>query len=185
VTLKAELTGGAFDLAILSECLPLTNGSGVGSDDGTYYLSDPSLDRFGDHPGDLHRQATDLLNIWNGIARSLHSIYQPVTLSGGYTDETGAGHVVVAGVTAVARAHVLAVGQVLIDGVPVPSPQPEGSRRASMINAKPLVAEVFRLIGQPDPPDWVDLYKVFEKIEDDVGAIAGPLSAMGVNPCRP
>ena len=53
----------------------------------------------------------------------------------------------------------------LINGAPVPSPPPPGPRYAALASVDADVAEAREIMGRPEAPNWVDLYKVYEIIE--------------------
>jgi hypothetical protein len=58
---------------------------------------------------------------------------------------------------------------VLDNGVPVPEPPPKGPRYVKLAALDPDVADVLRVLGQPGPLDWYDIYKAWEIVEHAVG----------------
>ncbi len=165
--MKAWLEGHNFDLDTLCELFP--DGEPVVAQDasGRYYLESSALETAA---GNVDRDAArTLLKRINGAARAVGHDYQPVELKGHYTKDDGA--TIVTGETAnqVIRAKQRAVAVVLKDGVPVPQPPPKGYRYLRLAEQDPNIADALRILGQPDPLDWYDIYKIFEIVQNAVG----------------
>jgi hypothetical protein len=69
---------------------------------------------------------------------------------------------------------------VLINGQPAASPPPPGPGYAATASADGDVAEALAIMGQPTPPNWVELYKVYEIIEH-TGQLKAAMAATGVS----
>ena len=108
--MKAWLMGHEFDLQYLADLLP-SGSTRVTKEDGDFFLSSVELDDL--LPGAyLHEVAGKLLTRANGLARVQNPGFQPVRLSGRYTDDER-GHAVLGGSSIVIRAHIQASGSVL------------------------------------------------------------------------
>jgi hypothetical protein len=67
------------------------------------------------------------------------------------------------------RARMSAVGEVTRDGVPTSQPAPPALSYLALVASHPHVAEVLDLMGAGmEAPSWVELYKVYEILRDDV-----------------
>lgn len=166
VTVKAWLRGHDFDLRDLVGLLPSGDVRVVKDVDG-YYLTSVEID---DRPEGVpfYEVAPWVLRRVNGLARARNPSFEPVELSGHYTEE-GAVHAVVAAGTVKARARIQAAGIVKgPNGEVVPPPPPEGPDRAQVAASTPAVDEALNIMGQPEALDWTQLYKVFEIVRDDV-----------------
>ncbi len=113
----------------------------------------------------LHEAASRLLAIANGWARASNPGFQPVALTGTYTDGAHV-HLVVVADPIMIRARVEATGIVMRaggHGQPALSTlQPE----RSLPTKNPNIAEALAIMGQV-PFGWQELYKVFEIVRDD------------------
>ncbi|HEY3954611.1 MAG TPA: hypothetical protein VGM53_14655 [Streptosporangiaceae bacterium] len=163
---KAWLDGHQFDLETLSglfrEGDPLV---ALDSPDG-YYLASSALQ---DSNGQLdHAVAEALVKRINGIGRATDQGFRPVRLTGRYTAPDGTTSAVITGLTGEIRLKGK-VGTVLVNGVAVPEPPPKGPRYVKLAEQDPDVADALRILGQPEPLDWYDLYKAWEIVEQAVG----------------
>ncbi|MDQ4032146.1 MAG: hypothetical protein M3332_07740, partial [Actinomycetota bacterium] len=100
----------------------------------------------------------------NGLARAKNSSYRPVSLSGRYQEGDIRHQVVRVVDTAECREQAMPIIP-LINGAPVPSPPLPGPRYAALASVDADVAEVLEIMGRPEAPNWIDLYKVYEIIE--------------------
>jgi len=173
--MKAWLMGHEFDLQYLADLLP-SGSTRVTKEDGDFFLSSVELDDL--LPGAyLHEVAGKLLTRANGLARVQNPGFQPVRLSGRYTDDER-GHAVLGGSSIVIRAHIQASGSVLrSDGEARQPMVPFGPRRLALATSSQNVDEALAVMGQIDPLDWTDLYKVFEIVCDD--ARPGSITRLG------
>ena len=160
---KAWLAGHEFDLAVLAELLQ-SGQVRVTKDDQGYFLSSDELDTL--NPGtELHECASRLLAIANGLARASHPDFQPVSLSGRYSEGDHIHSVVVAD-TIVIRSRVEAVGIVVGAGDQGELAQTKSATGRSLPVSNPNIAEALTIMGQM-PFGWPELYKVFEIVRDD------------------
>lgn len=167
---KAGIDGHLFDLETLSELFSAGDPLVAQDASGGYYVESATLQ---DPNGQNDVNAAQaLVRRINGIARAADGGYQPVSLTGRYIAPDGSVSAVVHGVTAVARLRGKAA-LVVIDsnGNPVPNqpPAPKGPRYAKLANQDLDVADALRVLGQPDPLDWYDIYKVWEIVEHAAG----------------
>ena len=164
--MKAWLEGHNFDLDTLCELF--TDGEPIvaRSVSGSYYLESSGLES---PEGKVDTQAARaLLKRVNGAARAIDRDYQPVKLSGSYTRPDGT-RVNTTEAHQVIRVKGRAVGVALKDGVPVPKPPPKGPRYVRLAEQDPDVADALRILGQPEPLDWYDTYKILEIVRNAVG----------------
>jgi hypothetical protein len=77
--------------------------------------------------------------------------------------------VVVLAETAEGRSKFGAAAVVVSGGVPVPEPPPKGPRYVKLAEQDADVADVLRVLGQPEALDWYDLYKAWEIVEHALG----------------
>jgi hypothetical protein len=132
-----------------------------------YYVESLALQ---DSTGQLDHSAADaLLKRINGVGRAADQGFRPVQLRGRYTAPDGTTHVVVGVDTAEGRSKLTAIATVSSGGVPVPEPPPKGPRYVKVAEQDPDVADVLRVLGQPGPLDWYDIYKAWEIVEHAVG----------------
>ncbi len=164
--IKARLKGHDFDLTTLAE-LFREGDPAVASDAEGYYLSFTADDALFREGGRLYEAASVVLRRVNGIGRVLTDEFRPVGLTGRFSDETGQQHQVVLADSAEVRGRAFAA-VVVADGQEPPAPPAPGPGYVQLADADPDVAEVLDILGRTDPaPGWVDLYKVFEIINDN------------------
>jgi hypothetical protein len=175
---RLYLEGGGIDLGILRDLFPERPDSEFwfGEDAEGSYMVSRAVSRIAE-PGDMYRAGKRILVRAVGLGRILDSGVRSVTLSGTYIDEHGHRGHVVAGVPAEMRIRA-GRPQILINGEPVPNPDPLGPPIAALAEGHPIVAEVLDLIGTSDQLGWVDLYKVYEIIRDEAGRI-GEVASKG------
>lgn len=164
--MKAWLRGHDFDLQDLANLLPSGDTRVVKDIDG-YYLTSVEIEH---RPAGvaLHEVALRVLRRVNGLGRARNPKFEPVELAGHYTDE-GRVHAVVVAETARARSRVQAVAVVTrSEGEILPTIPPRGPARERVAAARPEVQEALEIMGQPEVLSWIQLYKVFEIIRDDV-----------------
>lgn len=185
VNVKAWLSGHPFDLQTLAE-LFASGDTRVVKEGEDYALTSTEIDNRPDGVP-FHELAPIVLQRVNGLARVLRGDdYRPVGLTGRYQEGDGNHHVVSADVaeararaypvtvvvgsaTLEARAHMSAVGGVTRDGAPTSQPAPPGPSYLALVDSHPHLAEVLDLMGaDTKTPTWVELYKVYEIIRDDV-----------------
>jgi hypothetical protein len=182
MTVKAWLKGDHFDLESLAELFPDGN-IRVVKEGADFYLtateitSPPNGRKF-------HETAPEVLQRVNGLARALRpNDYKPVELVGRYQVGESQHHfafledfaggrdrilpptITVGSSVAEGRGRVTAVGFVVEAGTPVAPPLPGPKYLA--LAAHPHVAEALAVMGNTDP-NWVDLYKVYEIIREDI-----------------
>lgn len=164
---KAWLEGHDFDLETLGELFPKGEPL-VGQDpSGGYYLESSALQ---DSNSQIDTNAAQaLVKRINGAARAIDQGFQPVSLTGRYTTPDGTTSVVIGAATLVGRSKMKAVATVLKNGTPVPEPPPKGPRYMKLAEQEPDVADALRVLGQPEPLDWYDIYKAWEIVEHAVG----------------
>jgi hypothetical protein len=166
VLIKAWLQGHDFDLMTLAELFREGDPAVIANDEG-YSLDLPAPDGLLDDGARLYEAASVLLRRVNGVARTRSSDFRPVGLIGRFSDETGRRHSVVLAEAAEARASALAA-VVAVDGQQPPTAPAPGPGYVQLAQTHSDVAEVLEILGRPDsPPDWVDLYKVFEIVLDN------------------
>ena len=122
VTWKARIEGEGFDLDTLGELFP-TGDPLVAQDlSGGYYLESVALQ---DSNGQIDQDAARaLIKRINGIGRAINSGYQPVMLTGRYTEPDGSVTIALTTAALTVRPTFKAVGIVTRNGVPVPPPPP-------------------------------------------------------------
>lgn len=167
---KAWLEGHVFDLETLGELFRNGDPLVARNPSDEYYLESSALQ---DSHGQLDHNAVDaLVRRINGVARAIDQSYRPVHLRERYTAPDGTTSVVAFADTAAGRSQVKATAVVLSNGVPIPEPPPKGPRFVKLAEQDANVADVFRVLGQSDPPDWYDIYKTLEIVEHAVGGSA-------------
>jgi hypothetical protein len=162
VTVKVWLEGHQFDLEALAELLPTGDIRVEADGNGGFYLTANEIDN---SPAGVpfYEVAPVVLQRINGLARARNASYRPVSLSGRY-QEGDIRHQVVRVGTAECREQAMPIIP-LINGTPAPSPPLPGPRYAALASVDADVAEVLEIMGRPEAPNWVDLYKVYEIIE--------------------
>ena len=164
------LEGHVFDLETLGELF--RNGDPLVTQDPFhgYYLEAQALH---DSHGQLdHGAAEPLVRRINGVARAADPGFRPVHLSGRYIAPDGTTSVVSIAGTAEGRSKASGAFVVLSNGVPVQEQPPKGPRYVKLAEQDVDVADVLRVLGQPDPLDWYDIYKTWEIVEHAVGGLA-------------
>lgn len=179
MSVKAWLEGHQFDLDSLVQLLP-TGDTRVMSDGDGYYLTATEIDN---RPAGVpfYEVAPRILQRVNGLARVKNAGYRPVRLSGRYQEGERRHQVVQVG-TAACRAQVMPV-TVLINGRPGPSPPPPGPAYAALAGCDSDVADVLGIMGHPEPPNWVELYKIYEIVEH-TGRLKAAMDAAGISSRR-
>ncbi len=166
--IKARLKGHEFDLITLAE-LFREGDPAVATDDEGYYLSFVAPDDLFRDGGRLYEAASSLLCQVNGVGRANGSDFRPIGLVGRFSDETGHQHQVVLADAAEVRGQAFAVA-VAMNGQQVAAPPAPGPGYVQLGRTHPDVAEALAILGKAGPPpDWVDLYKIFEIVRDNVG----------------
>lgn len=166
MTVKARLDGHEFDLQDLADRLA-SGDTRVVKDDAGYYLTSTHIDHSPDGKT-FYEAAQELLPKINGLGRVHNASFRSVQLSGKYEEGDHRHTVVQAGVAEV-RARVYGALAVTDgNGVPTPQPPPPGPRRAALIANDPDVDEALEILGQ-DEPGWVELYKVHEIVQANLG----------------
>jgi hypothetical protein len=176
VIVKAYLDGHHTDLETLAELFPAGE-TRVGRDDDGFYLTAADIEnrRAGVPCYDV---APVVLQRVNGLARVMRSGYRPVRLSGRYQEGERRLQVVHAGCSEI-RVQAMPV-TILINGQSAASAPPPGPRYAATASSDADAAEALAIIGQPEPPNWVELYKVYEIIEH-TGLLKATMGAAGVS----
>jgi hypothetical protein len=167
VTWKAWIEGDVLDLETLADLFSAGDPLVVHDASGDYYLQSAALQDPRSQAGLDAAQA--LVKRIIGAARAIDQSFRPIRLTNRYVGPDGTGHVVVSAGVAEARAKVRAVATVTRNGVPVPQPPPKGPRYVKLAAQDPDVADALRVLGQPTPLDWYDIYKVLEIVENAVG----------------
>ena len=183
VTVKAWLKGDQFDLDRLVELFPAGD-IRVVKDGDEFYLAALEIDSEADG-SKFYEVAPEVLQRVNGMARAMHpNDYRPVELVGRYQVGENRHHVVLADcaeareqampVTVVvgsgaieARGRLTAVGTVTRSGEPAPLPPPQGPKYLALAAQHSDVAEALTIMGNAEP-NWVELYKVYEIIRDNI-----------------
>ena len=139
------------------------------NEDGEYYLSSVEVD---DRPDGVpfYEVAPRVLRRVNGLGRVRNPAYEPVSLTGRYTEGSSVHHVVMADGIRI-RARVEATAEVRgADGQVLPPAAPDGPDRARVATFSSDVEEALYILGQAEALDWGQLYKVFEIVKDDVSS---------------
>jgi hypothetical protein len=179
VILKARLVGHEFDLDVLARLLP-SGDTRVQSDAHGYYLTAIEIDN--PPPGvPYYTVAERVLHAVNGLARVMKAGYRPVRLSGQY-DEGDRRHQVIQVGAAECRAQAMPI-TVLINGRPIASAPPAGPAYVALAGSNPDVAEALTIMAGSEPPNWVELYKVYEIVEH-TGRLKESMQAAGVSSNR-
>ncbi len=145
---KAWLEGHEFDLETLRELFRAGDLLVAQDRSDGYYLESSALQ---DSNGQLdHSAAEPLVKRINGVARAADQGFRPVNLRGRYTAPDGTMSVVVLAETAEGRSKFGAAAVVVSGGVPVPEPPPKGPRYVKLAEQDADVADVLRVLGQPE-----------------------------------
>jgi hypothetical protein len=158
--------GDDFDLQTLSELFSAGDPRVARDQLNGYYVESSEIVVSEGRPDVSSTEA--LVKRVNGAARVLASDFQPVQLRGRYTSPDGATSVVLAGDTVTARDRAVA-GTVMIDGIAAPAAPPKGPRYFELAQRDPDVADALRVLGQPSPLDWYDIYKAWEIVGNAAG----------------
>jgi len=163
---KAWIEGHDHDLRTLTKLFwegdPLVAG---GETDG-WYIQSNSLPDANDG---LNLTAADsLIKSVNGVARAADESFEPVRLTNRYTGPDGRSTTFVRGATARLRSGGSMTAKALIDGAPPPRQPARGPRYIRLAKQDDDVAFALRVLGQPDPLDWYDIYKVWEIVKHAV-----------------
>ena len=159
---KLWLTGDKLDLAYLATALPVGDAQVVHDGD-RFYLTSVEVDNVADTQ--VPEFARNLIARINGIGRLQNANFTPVEFSDVYEDDSG---VTVVGATATFRVRVHMTAEVLVrdsDGNVIPQRKPPGPSRLALAATNRDVAEVLQILGQPDPPNFAELYKIDEIIK--------------------
>lgn len=168
--IKARLAGHEFDLITLADLFREGDPT-IAVDNEGYYLSFADPNDLIDNGSRVYEVASSLLQRVNGVARVRSSNYRPVRLVGRFSDDAGRQHTVVLAETVEVRAYVPPVA-VVVDGQPRQTPPPPGPGYVQLAAAHPDVAEVLEILGKAgSAPDWVDLYKIFEIVRNNVAGL--------------
>lgn len=162
MTVKAWLEGHPFDLDALVEMLPAGD-TRVRREGDTHCLISTEID---DRPADVkfYEAAPAVLQRVNGLARSRDARYRPVRLSGRYQDgERGYTVTQIGRVESRSRALPLVA---LKNGEQAPPVLiSTASDHLLLAASNSDVADALQIMGQPEPLNWVELYRVMEIIE--------------------
>lgn len=162
VARKLWLTGDALDLAYLSAALPVGDAQVV-KDGDRFCMTSAKADNVAD--AQVSEVARNLVARMNGIGRLQNASFTPVEFADAYEDDAG---VTVVGATATMRAlSGMSVEAVVLDadGNVVPQPPPPGPGRLAIAATNRDAAEVLHILGQPQPPNFAELYRIDEIIK--------------------
>jgi hypothetical protein len=167
--IKARLKGHEFDLITLAELFS-EGEPAVAADAEGYYLTFSAPEALFQQAGQLYDAASVMLRRINAVGRVLTDEFRPVGLTGRFHDEAGQHQVVLAD-SAEARGRAFAATVAVADGhMPPPPPPAPGPGYVQLAETHPDVAEVMDTLGKADPaPEWFELFKVFEIINDNAG----------------
>jgi hypothetical protein len=178
MTTKAWLEGDPHDLQVLAHLLADGDTCVVhDAEKDAYYLTAPEID---DPPAgaQFYEVAKKELARLNGFAHLVDGGFRPVTLSGAFSQGDSVHQVIFAEASGVLRAQV-GVPTVTVtrpDGtlvLPPPSPWPG---RYAMAAKYPRVDEVLEKYSQAELPNWAELFKIHEIIQE---SIEGSIPKMG------
>lgn len=169
---RVFLEGHIFDLDTLVRLFPSGADPSVSmAEDGTYYLSGAAIDRAVE-AADALKVASDVLPLLNGAGRAGSADFRPVKLAERLIDETKTErHVFV-----FAEAHMEGRGRLTVGDPRAPSPSPAASKASS----DPVLMEAIRRMGESPDLSWIDLYKIFEVLEEGAGGEAALRKRTGV-----
>lgn len=159
---KLWLTGDALDLEYLAAALPVGDARVI-EDGDRFCITSAEADNVAD--AQVPEVARKLIARINGIGRLQNASFSPVEFAGAYEDEAG---VTVVGATATLRARSSITAEAAVldsDGNIVPQPLPPGPGRLAIAATDRDVAEVLEILGQPQPPNFAELYKIDEIIK--------------------
>jgi hypothetical protein len=162
---KAWLEGHQFDLKTLSELFPIGDLVVLKDPSGDYYLESPDLVNSDGQLDDDAAQA--LIRRVNGVGRATYRGFRPVRIKQ-YTAPNGTVNIVAKGGLELRPFENRAFDTVTPTG-PSVSESLRGARYVKLAKQDEDVADVIRILGQPDPLDWYDVYKVWEIIEQKAG----------------
>jgi len=154
---KLWLTGDPLDLAYLAATLPIGD-TQVIKDGDRFCMTSVEADTVAD--AQVPEVARKLVVRINGIGRLQKASFRPVEFADVYEDDAG---VIVVGATATLRAGSSMVADAVVldaDGNVVPQPPPPGPYRLAIAATNRDVAEVLQILGQPQPPNFAELYKI-------------------------
>ena len=177
VARKLWLTGDALDLAYLAATLAVGD-TQVIKDGDRFCMTSVEADTVAD--GQVREVARELVVRINGIGRLQNASFKPVEFADVYEDEAG---VIVVGATAMLRAESRMTAEAVVvdaDGNVVPQPPPPGPGRLAIAAANRDVAEVLQILGQPQPPNFAELYKIDEIIKS-AGRLTAVMQSAGVS----
>lgn len=167
--IKAWLAGDTVDLEILAGSLP---GSDIcivhDADECAWYLTAPQITN-PTNPGGFDEQAELLLMWMNGLAWARHDRYKRVTLTGKYTDLDGNERHVASFTLSLSPSIGMSASAVGSDHKPKANPPSPWPAYLALADSNADVAGVLEIIGSAEAPDWGELFKVHEKIQDSVG----------------
>ena len=176
---KGWLEGHQFDLEALSDLFSADDPLVAQDASGDYYVESAALQ---DSDGKIDANAAQaLIRRINGAARAVNSGFRPVSLSGRYNDSSGAATVVGSAALVMGRMRLQATGVVtdskgnIVSSSPA---APSGSRYLQLANQDRDVADALWVLGQSDPLDWYDIYKVWEIVEHAIGG-SGQVQKLG------
>jgi|GEM_PF-1346548 hypothetical protein len=170
MTVKAWLEGDRSDLQALTRLLVEVDARVVhDANEDAYYLTAPEIDSPSE-PRRFDRAAEPLLRRINGMARVQNADYQPVKLSGKYTDHNGQNiHFAEAAleIRLGISMDAVAIGP---DGKPKPQPDPPfpWPQRLALAETHSDVREALEIMGKTEPLGWDNLYKVHEIVRDSI-----------------
>jgi hypothetical protein len=166
VICKAWLEGPEVDLYDLTR-LFATGDTQIVKDGDAYYLASVEIDNRPEAEA-VYEAAQRLLTLVNGVGQAESSSFRPVRLSGAY-NEGDKRHVIARAETAEARFYAFAAAIVTApDGTERVDSPPPGPERVKKAMRHPHAAEALGIMAKPEPTSWVDLYKVYEIIRDDM-----------------
>lgn len=167
MTVRARLTGHAFDLDVLTWEFP-SGEPHVGKDEDSqpYYLSSERLDELFAMPTELHKAASALLTQLNGLARAMTDDFRPVRLVGRYSRDGCDVQQIIMSDTAEMREQAMSITAV-VGGVVQQRPTPGIRYLTAATNAD--VADALRILGENESAlTWVELYKVYEIVRENL-----------------
>lgn len=167
---RVGLEGHRSDLETLGDLFSAGDPMVTHDASGDYYIESSGLQ---DPNGQIAPNAAQaMIKRINGIARAVDSSFQPVRLTGRYISPDGSVSILSSLDIVLPRMKVKIAAVVtdsngnVVSGRP---PAPKGPRYQQLANHDPDVADALRALGQPDPLDWYDIYKVWEIVEHAVG----------------
>jgi len=177
VARKLWLTGDPLDLAYLAATLPVGD-TQVIKDGDRFCMTSVEADTVAD--AQVPEVARKLVVRINGIGCLQNASFRPVEFANVYEDDAG---VTVVGATATLRAGSSMTAEAVVldaDGNVVPQPPPPGPGRLAIAATNRDVAEVLQILGQPQPPNFAELYKIDEIIKS-TGRLTTLMQSAGVS----